>query len=256
MTGLHVGRFPGDPDRPAIALHCMMGSGAYWGPVANRLEGRIDLLAPDMPGHGGSPEWVPAGLDLHTDVTRRIARLIGRPVNLIGHSFGATVALRIAVGAPQAIRSLTLIEPVLFAAAPDPGQEALFQRMESAMARGAPEQATVEFLSIWGVKDRNGQPLAPSRRFVSQIGLVVETNRALLHDDANILRPDGLEGIDAPVLIVMGEDSPPVIERIAEALAARIPDVGRATIPGAAHMLPVTHPAALAELIALNLDRA
>ncbi len=54
----------------------------------------------------------------------------------------------------------------------------------------------------------------------------------------------------------MGEDSPPVIPAIADALAARLPDVGRARVPGAGHMLPITHPRQVAELIGLNLDRA
>ena len=42
----------------------------------------------------------------------------------------------------------------------------------------------------------------------------------------------------------------------ADALAARLPDVGRAVVPDAAHMLPITHPAQVAGLIAANLDRA
>lgn len=256
MTDLHIRHFPGDSERPAIALHCMMGSGAYWAPIVRRLDKRLDLLAPDMPSHGSSPAWKPNGLDLHTDFTRKVAALINRPVDLIGHSFGATVALRIAVGAPHAIRSLTLIEPVLFAAAPDPEQEQLFTTMEAALAEGAPERATAEFLAIWGLRDRQGRLPPPAQSFIRQIGLVATTNGALAHDHANILRADGLEGIDAPVLIVMGGESPAVIAKIADALASRMQDVGRATIPGAAHMLPVTHPAELSELIALNLDRA
>jgi len=85
---------------------------------------------------------------------------------------------------------------------------------------------------------------------------VQASNEALRRDSANILREGGLEAIDAPVLIVMGEDSPPVIPAIADALATRLPDVGRARVPGAGHMLPITHPQQLAELIGLNLDRA
>ena len=33
-------------------------------------------------------------------------------------------------------------------------------------------------------------------------------------------------------------------------------DVGRAQVPGAGHMLPITHPDQVAGLIAVNLDRA
>ena len=85
---------------------------------------------------------------------------------------------------------------------------------------------------------------------------MADTNDTLLHDRANLLREGGLEAIDAPVLLVMGAQSPPVIAAIADALAQRMQDVGRATVPDAAHMLPITHPRQVADLIRLNLERA
>lgn len=57
-------------------------------------------------------------------------------------------------------------------------------------------------------------------------------------------------------MIVTGNDSPTVVHDIADALAARLQDVGRASVPGAGHMLPITHPDQLAGLIDVNLDRA
>ncbi|WP_258869676.1 alpha/beta fold hydrolase [Paracoccus thiocyanatus] len=119
MSALHLRRWPGNEDRPALALHCMMGNAVYWGPIAQALRDRVRVSAPDLPGHGQSPDWAGGPPDYHTAVTRAAAALIDRPLDLIGHSMGATVALRIAVAAPQAVRSLTLIEPVLFAAAPE-----------------------------------------------------------------------------------------------------------------------------------------
>jgi len=58
------------------------------------------------------------------------------------------------------------------------------------------------------------------------------------------------------VLLVQGADSPAAIGGIIDALAGRLPDVGRATIPAAGHMAPLTHPEQVAGLIGVNLDRA
>ncbi|WP_265500494.1 alpha/beta fold hydrolase [Paracoccus beibuensis] len=258
MSGIHLRHWPGDPDRPALALHCMLGSGSYWGPIASRLEGQLDLRGFDMPGHGRSNDWRPGpeDPDLHTAVTRIAASFIQRPLDLIGHSFGATVALRIAVAAPDAIRSLTLIEPVIFAAAPHAAQDALNARMKTALAAGDTEAAARAFLSVWGADDPAPLPPAAMRQMARRIGMVVETADALHNDSGRILREGGLEAVDAPVLIVSGAESPPVIHNIADALAARLPDVGRASVPGAGHMLPLTHPAEVAGLIGVNLDRA
>ncbi len=111
MTGIYRRHWPGDPDRPALALHCMLASGGYWGAIADGLAGAVDLHGFDMPGQGKSGDWAPApgDPDYHTAVTRIAASFIDRPVDLIGHSMGSTVALRIAVAAPEAVRSLTLI---------------------------------------------------------------------------------------------------------------------------------------------------
>lgn len=258
MTGIHKRHWPGGRDRPALALHCMMGSAACWGPIAKRLDGRVDLAAFDMPGHGRSGPWVDRtdGPDFHTAVTRIAASFIDRSLDLIGHSLGATVALRIAVAAPEAIRSLTLIEPVLFAAVPDPDQSARAHDIAACLAQDRPEDAARRFIAVWGAQPFDDLPPQVRETMTRQIRLVAATDDTLSRDGAGILREGGLERIDAPVMIVAGEQSPPVIHRIADALAARLPDVGRAIVPGAGHMVPLTHPDQTTGLIALNLDRA
>lgn len=258
MSGVHLRHWPGDPDRPALALHCMLGSGSSWGPIAEALGGQLDLRAFDLPGHGRSGDWQPGAddPDYHTAVTRIAASFIERPLDLIGHSFGATVALRIAVAAPEAVRSLTLIEPVLFAAAPDAAQDALDAGMQAALADGHAEEAAQGFLSVWGDQDWAALPAPIQMQMTRQIRLVADTGPALRDDSARILRDGGLEQVDAPVLLIAGAESPRVIHAISDALAARLPDVGRATVPGAGHMLPLTHPQQVAGLIAVNLERS
>ncbi|MFT4014347.1 MAG: alpha/beta hydrolase [Paracoccus sp. (in: a-proteobacteria)] len=256
MSALHLRQWPGAEGRPALALHCMMGNASYWGPVAGKLRDLVQVAAPDLPGHGASPDWTGEPADYHSHVTRLVAPLITRPLDLIGHSLGATVALRIAVAAPEAVRSLTLIEPVLFAAAPDPRNDEIMDGIEALARTGRKDEAARRFISIWGGVPWERQSEAGQARLARQIDMVIAGNDALMRDSANILRPGGLEGIDAPVMILMGGNSPAAIPAIAQALAARLPDVGRATLPDAGHMLPITHPAQVAELIRLNLERA
>ena len=256
--GIYRRHWPGDPERPALALHCMLASGGYWGPIAEALGGRVDLHGFDMPGHGRSDDWQPGpgDPDYHTAVTRIAASFITRPLDLIGHSMGAVAALRIAVAAPDAVRSLTLIEPVLFAAADDPAQRTRDEAFARALAEGRDEDATRAFLSAWGTQSYDEMPPASQAQMRKRIGLVAGLEAAQWHDSSGILREGGLEAIDAPVLLISGAESPPVIHAISDALAERLPDVGRANVPGAGHMVPITHPAEVAGLIEVNLDRA
>lgn len=255
----------GQGDRPAIAIHCTLGSSNLWAKALGPLAGEITAAAFDQPGHGQSAPWRGDAAEpgaFQTQVTRIAASFIERPVDLIGHSFGASVALRIAVGAPEAVRSLTLIEPVLFAALPetDPDWIALRAKQdhfEDLMAAGDYEPAARGFMRDWGT----GQPWesyseAQRERFIASMPMVENISRANFEDPAKIAREGGIEQIDAPAMIIHGDRSPATMPKVAEAIAARLPDVGVACVEGAGHMLPATHPEHCARLIAANLERS
>lgn len=234
----------------------MMGSGRAFDPVARRLGGKVDLRAFDLPSHGRSEAWQAAGgEDYHTTVTRIAEGLLGEgPVDLIGHSIGGTVALRLAARAPQRVRSLTLIEPVLFAASCS--GHALDDELAALAAAGRMEAAARRFLDAWGAP--GGFEALPSglrQAAVRLMPLVLETDAALSADVHGILRPGGVESVAAPALLIAGADSPAVMGEILDTLAARLPNAHRATVAGAGHMAPVTHPAEVAALVADNLGR-
>ena len=188
------------------------------------------------------------------DLCRAELAAMAGPCDLVGHSFGALVALWLALERPHAIRTLCLIEPVLFAAARGTPEHAAHLRAHapfaSALAEGRREEAARDFLEVWG----SGAPwegLAPAQRagLARRIDLIPAG--ALLTEDrtGTLMRPGGLESLDLPVLLVDGAASPPVIRAILRALGARLPDARRATIPGAGHMLPLSHPGDLAGVL-------
>jgi pimeloyl-ACP methyl ester carboxylesterase len=72
------------------------------------LTERWTLLAPDRPGHGRSPD---ARQDFERDAALVGNQLLGEPVHLVGHSYGGIVAMLAAADRPDAVRSLTVIEP-------------------------------------------------------------------------------------------------------------------------------------------------
>ena len=238
----------------------MMGSSRIFGPIAARLKDRVEVHGFDLPSHGRSAPWVQAGVeDYHSTVTRIARGLIhdagGTPIDLIGHSIGATVALRIAVETPALVRSLSLIEPVLFAASRS--GHALDDQLAALAEAGQMDRATQLFMDMWGGPGGfRALPAATRQAAIAQMPLILETAPAMSSDCHGILRPGGLESIHAPVMLIAGDKSPPVITEIADTLAARLPDVGRANVPGAGHMLPVTHPDQVAGLIGVNLDRS
>lgn len=246
--------------RPVLALHCSLAHGGAWLGLAAHLP-ETTLIAPDLPGHGTAPDW-DGRTDLHTLATREtIARLRAQgPLDVIGHSFGATVALRAALEEPDLIRSLTLIEPVLFCAARAAGWRgwagyvADHAPFAAHMAAGRREDAARHFQAIWGTGTPWDETPARQRAYITaRIHLIPAQNATLLDDAAAMLAPWRLESLGIPTLLVEGALSPPIIAAINDELARRLPQVSRAGVPGAGHMAPVTHPAACAAPIAAHL---
>lgn len=254
---LHVRRF--GEGREVLALHCSLAHGGAWAGVAAHLPG-VTLVAPDLPGHGRSRHW-DGRSDLHSLTTWECLDLLPEgTVDLVGHSFGASVALRMALERPETVRTLTLIEPVLFAAARAAGNPAWRQNVQAlqpfarALAAGDRNGAAAAFQMVWGAGLPFGDLPAPQRDYIAaRIHLIAAVDEMLQTDAAGLLAWGRLEGLGVPVLLIEGETSPPVIAAIQSELARRLPQVTRAVVPGAGHMSPLTHPAEVAALIAAHI---
>jgi len=245
--------------RPALAIHCALARSAEWVGVAERLSG-LRLRAFDLPGHGLSADW-PGGGDYLAAARDWALGFMDEPVDLIGHSLGGVVALAAAEARPEAVRSLTLIEPVLFAAATDTPEWRQSRRdlapFDEALRRGDQAAAARAFNAVWGVSD-DWDGLGPRMRdyLIARIRLIPETVAFTEADGGGLLAEGALERLEMPVMLIHGTRSPPIAGAVCEAIAARLPDVGVATVQGAGHMVPLTHPAQTAGLIAANLERA
>ena len=245
----HFGQGP----RAALMIHCSLAHSGSWGGMARHLSGALSMTAFDMPGHGRSGAW--DARDEYQKVTTQIAAsFCDRPIDIVGHSFGATVALRLAIERPELVRSLVLIEPVFFAVAQRdaPGMHALHEGQSTgfiaAMEKGDTLAAAREFTEIWGDGPPWDQlPTAQRQMLADQIHLIEAGSVALNDDPGGMLNKGVLDGVTQPVLLIEGSRSPAIIPAIHEGLASRLPNARRAVIVGARHMSPITHAAQVSD---------
>ncbi len=262
MTLETYSRSFGHGPRQALAIHCSLAHSGAWRGVAEALKDDLTLVAYDLPSHGKSADWDGQG-NVHDVATDMGRALLTEPMDIIGHSFGATVGLRLAIENPELVRSLTMIEPVYFAAAvvDDPDRVAAADRnshgFNAALERGDRMEAARIFNTGWG--DGSGWDATPEklRQYMADRIHFVPASQPFLRDDsAGLLAPGMFDRAAMPVLLMQGATSGDMADAINTSLAKRLPDVTRVSIAGAGHMAPLTHPKPVAEEIRSFLNRA
>lgn len=104
----------GDPDgMPLLLLHGLADHGLVWRELARELCDRTHCVAPDLRGHGDSskPATGYRCQDIVADLNALMAQLGWSAAHVIAHSWSAKVALIWAKQQPDAVRSLTLVDP-------------------------------------------------------------------------------------------------------------------------------------------------
>ncbi|MFO1144575.1 MAG: alpha/beta hydrolase [Amaricoccus sp.] len=252
---------------PVVALHGSASTGAQWRSLVGYIAGRFRVLTPDLPGYGRSEPVL--GANGLIDDSRAIAALIesvGQPVHLVGASYGAAVALRLASLRPEALRSLTLIEPVSFyllRRSVRADQElyndvaGLAARIFSRSIGGDRAEAMRIFIDYWNGEGAWGRTSARLREeLVGHLGRVCADLRAVMFEHQTL---EDLAELDCPTLAILGDDSPFVSHRLAELVTGAIPRATLRRVAGAGHLVALTDPHVVDPMVAehlLAVDRA
>ncbi|WP_147125839.1 alpha/beta fold hydrolase [Shimia ponticola] len=240
MTPNHVRRGDGPP---ILLIHCALAHLGAWAGVMAGLRDH-QVLAYDLPGHGGSPAWDRA-LDYQAQSVDWAASLLSGPSHVVGHSFGGTVALRLAVERPDMVERLTLIEPVYFAAVRDhdadafSAHEASFEPVVAAYEAGDLREMARAFTALWGT----GKPPSEAEldQLSGQMPMIIAQGDGITGDSGRVFAPGVLEQLDCPVHLVRGSDTQPIVPAIHSAIMARLPQAFETVVQGAGHMAPITH---------------
>jgi 2-succinyl-6-hydroxy-2,4-cyclohexadiene-1-carboxylate synthase len=231
---------------PAILLlHGFAGRGADWGRFLPALRAARTTIVVDLLGHGRSDAPAdPARHDLHAQAADLAAIVVARqlaPAIVVGYSFGARVALRLAIDRPEVVRALVLESPS--AGIEDPAARAR-RRDEDARLADAIERDGIEaFVDSWWdtapvFAAEHELPTATRRRLRSQrlrnrpTGLAASVRGA--GQGAMDPMHDRLPAIVAPTLVVAGSLDPIGTTRARE-VAGCLPDARLAVLDGAGH---------------------
>ena len=245
-----VNRFYDDEGdgRPVVLVHGSASSSRQWRKLVERLSGRYRILAADLCATDGTGGGL-AAFTFTADCAL-VARLIemgGGGTHLVGHSYGGVIAARIAIDRPQALASLSLIEPSCFHLLAEAGKAAehaeivaVCERQQRAYAAGDPEKSAQGFIDYW--MGEGVWTAMPERRRE----MIVDTLQKFPHDwhgtNDPVTRLAGYRTLAVPTLLIRARDTVRPSARIVDLLAALLPNCELVEVAHGGHMSPLTNP--------------
>jgi pimeloyl-ACP methyl ester carboxylesterase len=248
---------------PAVVLIHGFGSSIYtWKDVIPALAARHEVIALDLPGFGESDR--PAGLSLD-DFPRAVVGLMDRlgveRAALVGNSLGGAIAAIVAATAPERVSGLVLIDAAGFNLEPE--ARPLVVRATTSWAAPLlgllPGKRLIVERSLREVfhddalvsEERLAEYLAPAQRpgtFAAMRSL------GLSLDAATSRVAETLGRVQAPTLVIWGDDDRWIPLADAERFVAAIAGARKTVVPACGHMPQEEKPAEVARLLLEFVD--
>jgi pimeloyl-ACP methyl ester carboxylesterase len=197
------------------------------------LAERWTLIIPSRSGFGQSPPLERNDFDVEAPM---FAELLGGGAHLVGHSYGAVIALLAAAERPEAVRSLTVSEPgCLRVAAGTPVVDEMIANGEL-LFENASSIPSEEFLRLFrgGAGSAYGTPDQLPEELMHGVELL-KRERPSWEAEIPLER---LAAAGFPVQVLSGGHSP-AFEAVCDALAEGL-SAERAVISGRGHTVPST----------------
>jgi pimeloyl-ACP methyl ester carboxylesterase len=255
--------------QPLVLVHGFTGSRDDWREMLPRLAARGRTLAPDLRGHGESSN--PGDAESYTferlagDLSAFLTAVGVSRCDLLGHSMGGMVALRLALAEPERVASLLLMdtsaEPIPRAARPmfeasakiarESGMQVLFQ-----VGRAASERQADRPVSFVRSIERMGSEVFWGRirtKMLAMDPVAYATLGPLLIEDEGVAQR--LAEICCPTTVLVGAEDA-AFRRPSEGLARNIPGARLVVIDAAAHSPQLENPEAWLAAVLAHLDRS
>lgn len=236
-------------DEPVVLIHAGVADRRMWDSLWPALTAERDVVRLDLRGFGESSTRPHGLLSPVDDVLDTLTELGIERGHLVGASFGAGVAVEVALTRPELVSSLLLIAPGgSLIAEVTPDLRAFIEAETSALARDDLDAAVEANLVSWvdSPNRESGNVDPPVRDLVRRMQRRAFEVTADWDDiEESELDPpalDRLSEIRVPALVLLGGFDLDAIHCAAQRLAEEIPHARRVDWPDTAHLPSMERP--------------
>ncbi len=253
----------GDGALPFFLCHGYSGSSHDWALVAEELATSRSVASVDHRGHGRSQKL--GRLDAYSierigdDLIALLDAEVG-PVDLLGHSMGGAVSIRVTLARPDLVKSLILMDTSGWSFRPLDPQMA--EMMAAFMAVFDPAGGLPDLSAMAGPEDAliTAATTAEWQAVKAQMAAAFDPfamkalGNDLFNSDLSWVRTR-LAEVSVPVTVIVGSNDHPFVDQAPE-LAAAVPDGRLTVIDGAYHSPQLTHRAEWLAAVEAHLARS
>jgi pimeloyl-ACP methyl ester carboxylesterase len=220
---------------PLILVHGTTADHTRWLPIIPYFEKQFTVYAMDRRGRGESGDSPNYHIMREAEDIAAVVKAIDDPVYLLGHSYGGLVALEAALLTDN-IKKLILYEPPVPAGKPfyPPGVP---DKMQPLIDNGEFESALEIFLKeVVKMPDYEFEKYKQLPAYKKRIQIVPTIPRETMVEKFYTFRPDKFAGLQVPVLLLLGGDSPSVFREATELVDSALSDSRIVIMQGQKHI--------------------
>ncbi|MEQ1515657.1 MAG: alpha/beta hydrolase [Usitatibacteraceae bacterium] len=247
---------------PVILIHSSVSANRQWRALTEALTDRYRVLAINLFGYGDTTPWPATSsqtLHAQAQLVRVLCEEVDAPVQLVGHSFGGSVALKAASLPGVRVESLILLEPNPCYLLKQHGRveayaevRALCDHVKRFGALGDWTTVAERFADYW-LGDGSWRAMPEKRRaaFVASLPPNFHEWDAVMNEETSITQ---WQALNARTLLVSDAATRQPIREIVEIFAEACPHWSFQAIPHGGHMAPLTHPELVNPIVRQFLD--
>lgn len=225
---------------PLVLVHAGIADSRMWDAQLAAFADRYGVVRFDMRGFGKTA--MVEGAYAHFEDLRGLLDLLEvERAHLVGCSMGGGTVLDLALEYPERVGTLILAGPAVGGFRPDFDPPKEWDELVAADGAGDLERVSELEVRIWvdGPWRSPEDVEAPVRDLVREMNLIALTSEAAgLGEEWEPEPPaaDRLPDVQAPTLLVVGEEDQPRIFAAVDLLERELPNARRVVIPGTAHL--------------------
>ena len=248
---------------PVVLIHGSASSNRQWRRLIEDLGDRYQVLAINLFGYGETSPW-PARTALtladQADLVEALCETVSRPVRLVGHCFGGSVALKTAERLGDRLAGLVLLEPNPFHLLAAHGRTDAYgeicalRDVVQRHGRIGDWHGVAQRFADYANGEGTWSGMSPARQqvFVKLLRPTLHEWDALMNENVPL---DRWRDLPVPTLLAHAADTQAPILELIQLFHNACPHWAAAELPEGGHMAPLSRPDLVNPVVADFLDR-